>query len=158
MKQKIHWWNLAISIVAAELVGTLSALLSGNYSGEYQALHQPPLSPPGWVFPVVWGILYALMGISAYLIYQSDADPGRKKRALWVYAAQLFVNFSWSIVFFRFQAFWLSVIVILILDILVIATMVLFGRIRKAAAYFLIPYLLWLLFATYLDIGVAVLN
>ena len=158
LKQKIHGWNLAISIVLAELVGALSSLLSGNSNREYQALRQPPLSPPGWVFPVVWVILYALMGIAAYLIYQSDAELGEKKRALWFYAAQLFVNFLWSIVFFRFQAYWLSVIVILILDILVIVTMVLFARIRKSAMYLLIPYLAWLLFATYLDIGFAVLN
>lgn len=158
MKQKFRISSLLISIVIAELVGALSALLSGNSTGDYQALNQPPLSPPGWLFPIAWGILYALMGTAAYLIYQSGADNAQKKKALIFYGAQLFVNFLWSLVFFRFQMYWLSVAVIIILDILLIITMVCFARIRTSAVLFLIPYLLWLLFATYLNIGVAVLN
>lgn len=158
MKQKFRVSSLLISIVFAELVGALSALLSGNSISGYQGLNQPPLSPPGWVFPVMWGILYALMGTAAYLIYQSDAEKQEKKKALVFYGAQLFVNFLWSIVFFRFQAYWLSVAVIVLLDILLVITMVKFARIRKSAMYFLIPYLAWVLFATYLDIGVAILN
>ncbi len=98
------------------------------------------------------------MGTAAYLIYQSDADQGKKKQALTFYGVQLFFNFLWSIVFFRFGAYWLSVAVIILLDIFLVVTMVLFARIRKAAMYFFIPYLAWVLFATYLDIGVAVLN
>ncbi len=158
MKQKFQVTGLLTSIVSAELIGALSALLSGNIGSGYQGLNQPPLSPPGWVFPVMWGILYALMGTAAYLVYQADAEENRKKQALAFYGAQLFFNFLWSIVFFRFEAYWFSVAVIVLLDILLIITMILFAHIRKPAVYFLIPYLAWVLFATYLDIGVAILN
>lgn len=156
--KKINWISLLTSIFIAELVGALSALLSGNSGELYSSFKSPPLSPPGWIFPVVWAILYALMGIAAYLVYESDANPAKKQEALKFYAAQLAVNFLWSIVFFRFQAFWAAVIVILTLVLLVILTMIKFWPIQKAAVWFLVPYLLWILFATYLAIGVAVLN
>ena len=156
--KKINWFGLLTSIVLAELVGALSALLSGNSGGLYPELNNPPLSPPGWLFPVVWGILYALMGIAAYLVYASDADGDKKREALKYYAAQLAVNFLWSIVFFRFQAFWAAVAVIVVLDLLIVATMLKMRRVRKAAGYLMVPYLIWTLFATYLAAGVAVLN
>ena len=156
--KKVHWTDLLTSIAIAELVGVLSSLLAGNSSSFYQALPLPPLSPPGWVFPVVWTILYALMGVAAYLIYSAEADAERKRTALTFYVVQLAVNFLWSIVFFRFQLFWLSVAVILLLDVLVALTILRFRPISKAAAYLLLPYLAWILFATYLNIGVAVLQ
>ena len=98
------------------------------------------------------------MGIAAFLIADSGAPNVRKRKALIFYTAQLTVNFLWSIVFFRFQLLWGSVAVILLLDVLVILTMIKFYRLRKTAMYFLIPYLLWILFATYLNIGTALLN
>lgn len=156
--KKINWVGLLTSIALAELVGALSALFSGNTGGLYQEINMPPLSPPGWLFPVVWGILYALMGIAAYLVYASDAGGVKKREALKFYAAQLAVNFLWSIVFFRFQAFWAAVAVIVVLDLLIIITLLKMGRVCKAAAYLMVPYLLWTLFATYLAVGVAVLN
>ena len=107
---------------------------------------------------MVWTILYALMGVAAYLIYSAEADAERKRTALTFYVVQLAVNFLWSIVFFRFQLFWLSVAVILLLDVLVALTILRFRPISKAAAYLLLPYLAWILFATYLNIGVAVLQ
>lgn len=98
------------------------------------------------------------MGIAAYLVYASDADGDKKREALKYYAAQLAVNFLWSIVFFRFQAFWAAVAVIVVLDLLIVATMLKMRRVRKAAVYLMVPYLIWTLFATYLAAGVAVLN
>lgn len=157
--RKINYLALAISIAIAELTGAFSAFLSGNIEGTYKSFVQPPLSPPAIVFPITWIILYALMGAAAYFVWDSvrgsDSD---KKNALIFYTAQLFVNFLWSIIFFRFEAYWLAVLVIIILDILVIITMVLFRRINKFSFWLFIPYILWLLFATYLNIGVAVLN
>lgn len=156
MKQ-IKWSELLISIGIAELTGILSAVLSGNSWDFYGRLIQPPLAPPGIVFPVVWTILYALMGISAYLIEQGG-DGAEKRRAQRVYAAQLFVNFLWSIVFFRFERIGLSVVLILLLIALVVLMIYRFYKIKPLAAYINLPYLLWLLFAAYLNIGVFVLN
>ena len=153
---KIHWPALLVAIAIPEAVGALAGVLSGSGGELYTNLNQPPLSPPGWLFPVMWAILYALMGIASYLIWRSD-DPGRKQ-ALTLYVIQLAVNFIWPIIFFRWQLYWVAVVVILLLVVLVIATMRSFYAIDKRAAYLLIPYLLWLLFATYLNIGVAILN
>ena len=137
--------ELLIFIVATELVGALSGLLAGN-----------SFSPPGWLFPVMWAILYALMGISAFIIYTSNAKE--KCPAFIIYGTQLFVNFMWSIVFFRFKMLRLSVAVILTLLGLIIAMIIIFHRIRPSAAYLNIPYLLWILFASYLNIGILLLN
>lgn len=149
--------DLLLFVLGAELAGVLSALLSGGSFGEYYAaLAKPPLSPPGWVFPVVWAVLYALMGISAYLVFTA-ANEGRKK-ALWVYAAQLFVNFLWSPVFFGLKQIKAAAFVITVLVLLAAVMTALFGRIRKAAALLNIPYLIWLLYAAYLNFGVLFLN
>ena len=156
MKQ-IKWSELLISIGIAELTGILSAVLSGNSWEFYERLVQPPLAPPGIVFPVVWTVLYALMGISAYLIEQSG-DGAEKRRAQRLYTAQLFVNFLWSIVFFRFERIGLSVILLFLLIALVVLMIYRFYKIKPFAAYMNLPYLLWLLFAAYLNIGVFVLN
>ena len=154
-KQKIT--ELLIFIIATELVGALSGLLAGNSFSFYKELIKPPLSPPGWLFPVMWAILYALMGISAFMIYTSDAKE--KCKAFVIYGTQLFVNFMWSIVFFSdSEMFGLSVAVILTLLALIIAMIIIFRRIRPAAAYLNIPYLLWIVFASYLNIGILLLN
>ena len=156
--KKNNLYDLLIFVLSAELVGVLSSLFAGNISTVYKTLEKPPLSPPSWVFPIVWVILYALMGISAYLVYRSDSEPVRVKSALRVYWLQLLVNFSWSIVFFRFQAFWAAFVVLIILLILVITMLVKFAKIRPAAALINVPYLLWLLFAAYLNLTTALLN
>ena len=155
MKQK--WTNVLLWIVGTELVGALSAMLAGgNFSAFYQSLNQPPFAPPGWLFPVMWGILYALMGVSAFLIWESASF--RKKTALILYGAQLFANFLWSPVFFGLRSLVGAAIVVVAMLILVIAMIVAFFRIRRSAAYLNIPYLLWTMFATYLTVGVLVLN
>lgn len=154
--KKIRVTELLIFIVSAELTGALSGLLAGNSFSFYRELIKPPLSPPGWLFPVMWAILYALMGISAFIIYSSDAEE--KNKALAVYGSQLFVNFMWSIVFFRFRMLGLSVAVILILLVLIAVMIITFRRIRTTAAYLNIPYLIWTAFASYLNIGVLLLN
>lgn len=145
-------------IVATELVGLASGWLAGNIGAVYQELQKPPFSPPGWIFPVMWGILYVMMAISAYLIQNANAPTYKRRNALILYALQLLVNFSWSIVFFRFQMRGVAIGIILLLVILVIAMMIVFHGIRKTAVYWNIPYLLWLLFASYLNIGTFLLN
>lgn len=155
--KKVSWKLIIISILIAEGVGLLSSFLAGG-TAVYKDLNQPPFAPPGWVFPIAWGILYALMGAAAALIPTARASDEDKKRALTLYGLQLLFNFSWSIIFFRFELYWLSVVIILILLILVTLTLLRFWQIRPLAGALLIPYLLWLLYATYLNIGVALLN
>ena len=144
-----------VQVLIALGVGGLSALLSGGMD-TYGDLVQPPLSPPGWLFPVAWSILYILMGIAAGRIVTSHhKDSGG---ALGLYYLQLVLNFWWSPIFFRlgwltFAAIWLAALVVA-----VYATRSRFGRIDAAAGWLLLPYLLWCLFALYLNIGIVVLN
>lgn len=155
--KKIDWIQLLTIILISELVGVLGSLLSGNQGVIYTSFVKPPLSPPGWLFGVIWPVLYLLMSIAAYIIYQTPQTLERKE-ATTFYWIQLFVNFLWPIVFFRFEWYWIAVGVIILLDILVSITTLRFYKINKAAGYLMIPYLLWILFATYLNIGIAVLN
>ncbi len=156
--KKHNFWDIAIFILSAELVGALSAWFSGGFGDFYDKFTPPPLLPPSWLFPVVWTILYALMGFSAYLIYSSDAGKAEKTKALAIYWAQLAVNFLWSIVFFRFENLWGSVVVILILLALIVVMITGFRKISPLAALINIPYLIWVSFATYLTIAIAVIN
>jgi len=122
-----------------------------------QTILQPPLSPPGWVFPVVWTVLYALMGISAARIY---LVPASKERSLGLnlFITQLVVNFFWSPVFFNLQAFGFAFLWLLLLWILVLWMILSFRETDGLAAALQIPYLLWLTFAAYLNLGVWYLN
>lgn len=157
--KKINYLSLGISIAIAELTGLLSALVSGSMSDSYNNFVQPPLSPPAIIFPVAWVILYALMGAAAYFVWDSIRGSSYERSiALRYYAAQLLVNFSWSIFFFRFKAFWFAVAVIVLLDLLVLITTLKFKKINRLSYWLMLPYLAWLIFATYLNIGVAVLN
>ena len=150
--------ELIISILIPLAVGAVSAYLSSDVMAMFQNMRQPPLSPPGWLFPVVWTILYTLMGISSYIIYRQEAEPTVKKRALWIYAAQLIVNFFWSIFFFRLEWYWFSFFWLILLWILILAMILQFQKINKTAAYLQIPYLIWVTFAGYLNLSAALLN
>lgn len=154
----VPWATILISIAIAEATGALSALFSGDIAAVYRSLILPPLSPPGWLFPLVWTILFALMGLAAALIRRTPALRRQRRKALACYAAQLTVNFCWPIVFFRAQLFAAALVVIALLLILVSVTTVLFGRLERKAAYLLLPYLLWLIFACYLNLGTLLLN
>jgi tryptophan-rich sensory protein len=156
--KKFNISGVIISSGIALLTGLISSILSGNPSTVYKTLTLPPYAPPGWLFGVVWPILYILMGIAAYLVFISDSEHGDKRKALITYAAQLLVNFSWSIVFFRFQEYGLAVIVLALLLLLVTLTIMFFYKLNQLSAWLLIPYYLWLLFAYYLNTGVFVLN
>ena len=98
---KIKWKTLLICIALPLAVGGLSALISGGGMESFATLEKPPLSPPGWLFPVVWSILYVLMGIASYLVLMSDASGAVIGGGLKLYGAQLFFNFMWSILFFK---------------------------------------------------------
>ncbi len=146
---------LLVCILIPLIVGGLAGFITRNMKA-YESLAKPSLTPPSAVFPVVWTILYILMGLSSYLIYISKS-PDRKK-ALTVYAMQLALNFLWPIVFFGLQLYLLSFAVILILWFMIFWMLRLFYPIRRLSAYLNIPYLLWVAFAAYLNLGIYFLN
>ncbi len=154
MNTRIQWKPLIASLIISLGTGGLSFLLTPGIMEDYGALYKPPLAPPGWVFPVVWTILFVLMGIAAYLVYISDSPD--KRMALTYYIVQLGANLLWSIIFFRFQAYLPALVWLLALWYLVFLTLREFRKIDKIAAGLLIPYLLWLTFAGYLNFAIAV--
>ena len=145
-------------ILLAEAVGALSGWLTREGTQIYaQTIVKPPLSPPGWVFPVVWAILYALMGIGAAKVYQAPASKTRSM-GLNLFITQLVVNFFWSPIFFNLQDFGFSLLWLLLLWRLVLWMILAFRKVKPLAAKLQIPYLLWLTFAAYLNFGVWYLN
>lgn len=152
------WFFAFLSVLVAEATGILSSFLSGDVKSTYAGFVKPPFSPPDWMFGIVWPIMYALMGFAAYLVFRHQGDVNKRQNALLAYGFQLFLNFTWSIVFFRLSSVWGGLINIVALDVLVIFTIALFRRIDKTAANLMMPYLLWILYATYLNAGIAFLN
>ena len=148
---------LLIALAIPLAVGGLGALLAGGMS-DYGAMVKPPLSPPGWVFPVVWSILYLLMGLASWRVWKGDATMDQKRKALGLYATQLFLNLLWPIVFFRWQLFLAALILLIGLWVLIFLTIRAFSKIDEKAADLLIPYLLWVSFAVYLNFGIFLLN
>ncbi len=156
--KKYTWKVYALWIVLTEAVGGLSGWLSRDGMELYMsAVRQPPLSPPGWVFPVVWAILYALMGIGAARIWLAPASNARS-RGLLLYIVQLAFNFFWSIIFFNLQNFGLAFIWLAALWLLILWMILTFRRVDKPAALIQLPYLIWTAFALYLNLGVWLLN
>lgn len=146
---------LFIFILIPLAVGSLSALLSGNTS-LYSNINKPSLSPPGYIFPIVWTILYILMGFSSYIIFESESPD--KNKTLRIYWIQLIFNFFWSIIFFGFSQYLLAWIWLLALIVLIIIMILRFYRISPIAAYLQIPYLVWCLFASYLNFMIYRMN
>ena len=155
MLSKLKPFILSLALTLG--VGFLGSLLIPDSRTVYAALQQPPLSPPGWLFPVVWSILYVLIGLAGSLIFRLPASPERDT-ALRYFLLQLAANFLWPIVFFRLEAYWLALALLLLLLWLTISTWLAFRPLNRTASRLLIPYLLWLLFAAYLNAGVALLN
>ena len=147
-----------ISVIIALAVGGLSALLTKNNMSIFEKINMPPLSPPSVVFPIVWAVLYILMGISSAIIYKNGTDREEVQSALKVYALQLAVNFFWSLIFFNMQAYLFAFIWLVLLWVLVIVMIVKFKKISPAAAWLQIPYLLWITFAGYLSLMIYLLN
>lgn len=152
---KIQWKKLAWCILIPIVIGGLAGFLTRNSVEAFQSINKPALFPPMWLFPVAWTILYILMGIASYLVLTSDKP---NKAALSVYAIQLAFNFLWPIFFFNLEAYLFSFIWLAILWIFILITMILFYRIYKPAGYLLLPYLLWVTFAGYLNFYIYLLN
>lgn len=124
----------------------------------FDELNKPYLSPPGWLFPIVWTILYILMGLASYIIITSSSDGNKTKTALKIYGLQLLFNFFWPTLFFNLNLYFFSFLWLIILWLLILITIVLFYKISKTAAYLMVPYLLWVTFASHLNFSVALLN
>ena len=156
--KKISVGTLILSLLVPLLVGGTSAALSATGMVMYGNMNKPPLSPPVWVFSVAWTILYFMMGLASYYIIVSEAETYSKAMALIVYAIQLVMNFMWSIMFFNWGSFLAAFIWLIIMWVIVILCAIRFYRISRKATYLLFPYIVWLGFAAYLNMGAYVLN
>ena len=158
MNTKVNYKTLAISILIPRLIGGLSALLTMGSMKDFEALRQPPLSPPAGLFPVVWTILYVLMGVASYVVVKAAVPAETKRMALKSYFLQLFFNFMWSIIFFSFGAYEIAFAWLIALLSLIVLTAVRFFGINRLAGLLMLPYILWVLFAGYLNLAFAYLN
>jgi len=158
VKSKRDVLTLAAALAVPLAVGGLAAWLTADNMRMYDVIIRPPLSPPAWLFPVVWTALYLLMGLASYLVYRSEASAFRKKRALKFYAAQLVVNFIWPLIFFRLERYLAAFFCLALLTLLVLICQVLFQHINKTSGRIFTAYLFWCIFALYLNFGVYLLN
>ena len=150
---KLQIKPLLVSLSISLGAGALSALLTTDSMEKYRNLYKPPLSPPGWVFPVVWTVLFILMGIAAYYVYISNSPE--KWVGLKLYFIQLLLNVGWSVIFFRLNAYQLAFAWLLLLWYMVFLTAKEFYKIDSKAGKLMIPYLIWLTFAAYLNLAIA---
>lgn len=154
---RIDWKKLIGCLALPLAIGGLSALLSGGMDS-YGTLQKPPLAPPGWVFPIVWTVLYLLMGYASYLVTVSGAEKKKVRRAWLLYGLQLLANFIWPLLFFGGRLYLTALLWIVVLWILIFLTIWAFSRINERAGDLLIPYILWVTFAAYLNLGFFLLN
>ncbi|CAJ0888048.1 hypothetical protein AMST5_03845 [freshwater sediment metagenome] len=143
-------------IFLAAMLGNAATL--PNIAPWYDLLAKPPLTPPNWVFGPAWTTLFILMGVAFYRILRLDPQTPGRSRAIWLFAAQLVLNAGWSVAFFGARSPLLGLVVILPFEALVVATLLAFWRLDRIAGYCLVPYPLWVAFATYLNAGVFWLN
>jgi benzodiazapine receptor len=159
MKKLPDILKLMIAIVVSEGAGILGSLATtSKIPTWYATLEKPALNPPSWVFGPVWTTLYALMGIAMFLVWRKSSTKQSIKTASILFGTQLAVNTLWSIIFFGFEKPGFALITIAVLWILIVLTMKAFFKISKTAAYLLIPYLLWVSFASYLNYAIWSLN
>ena len=155
--KKATWKKYAAWILMAEAAGALAGWLTREETQIYTMLQQPPLAPPAIVFPVVWGILYALMGIGAARI-RLTPESSERERSLLLFWIQLSVNFFWSILFFQLQAFGPALLWLILLWLLILGMIASFRKVDPLTAWLQIPYLLWVTYAAYLNFGIWRLN
>lgn len=158
MTKRPEWKKLIVSILIPLAVGGAAALIANGSFKDFEALNKPPLAPPAWAFPAAWTLLYILMGIAAYLVYSSEKYPGRIERALTFYAVQLFMNFCWTLIFFNLKLYLAAFIWLVLLWGAIAGTALLFRFISKPASWLMLPYLAWVAFAGYLNLGIYILN
>lgn len=156
-QNKINYKLLFFFIGIALLAGGIGALLGGNMN-DFEAVKKPNFAPPGFLFPIVWTILYILMGISSYLVCVNKTDKKFVDKACQIYILQLIVNVLWTPIFFRFKLYFIAFIWILLLIVLVIFMIIKFYKIKPLAGLLQLPYLFWLIFASILNFSIFMLN
>ncbi|MBR6709502.1 MAG: tryptophan-rich sensory protein [Clostridia bacterium] len=157
LKRSIRTYAIAIAIPIA--VGLLSAWLTRDGMRIYSEVATPPLSPPSILFPIVWTLLYLLMGVSSAIVWQNkERDPRAAESGLTYYALSLAFNFCWSIIFFNFRQFGFAFLWLLVLLYLIVQTILAYRKVSPIAAYLQIPYAVWVGFAGYLNLGIWYLN
>lgn len=154
----VNVFRLVISLIIPLAVGIMSATLSGKGMQDYASMVKPPLSPPAWVFSVAWTILYLMMGFAAYLVCTTEGDLHHKTMAMIFYWVQLLMNFMWSIVFFNWKLYLVAFIWLMVMWMLVILCAYWAFKVNRKTALLLAPYILWLTFAAYLNMGTFILN
>ena len=140
------------------LVGAFSAYLTADDMKIYESLGKPFLAPPGWLFPIVWTILYALMGLASYFVFTADAEEKVRQKALRLYAVQLAMNLFWSTLFFTYHQYLISLIWLLIMWVLILITGLRFFKIRKEAGIMMGILFIWTTFAAYLNLSYYIMS
>lgn len=158
LAENMNVGRLIVSLIIPLVVGIVSAMLSRNGMADYASMDKPPLSPPAWVFPVAWTILYLMMGLAAYLICTTEGDFHAKIMAMIFYWVQLVMNFMWSIVFFNWELYLVAFIWLMVMWVIVILCSYWAFKVNKKAGWMLVPYILWLTFAAYLNMGTYILS
>jgi len=149
MKKKAYQLITLLSFIAVPLLGgyLTSQFLSGSISPAYSSFAKPEFFPPAWIFAPVWTVLYILMGISAYLVWKKEGF----KKSLGLFAIQLALNLLWTPIFFYFHQYLLAFLEIIVLIVVVLMTILSFAKRSKTAALLMLPYLFWILFASFLN-------
>ena len=157
--KKFDWLLLALCVMIPVVTGCVSSVIIGKGVLDYKGLAKPPLAPSGWMFSIIWLLLYLLIGVALYLIMiNQDVGFRERKMGLWLFGGQLFFNFLWNILFFKFGLRFNGFLVIIIIICSVVMMSLVFKRIDKKAFYLLIPYMVWLVFLLYFNIGMWILN
>ena len=150
--------RLAISLLVPVVAGLISSLITRGDMDIYERIKKPALAPPGIVFPIAWTVLYILMGVSLYLVWNKRGLNPDKSKAFIFFGISLFLNFIWSPVFFSLESYAAAFVILVIMFIAVVLTVIEYSKIDGIAALLQIPYLLWLLFAGYLNLAIYYLN
>ena len=152
------WKSLLVCLLVPLGVGALSGLVNQSGMAAFSALEKPPLTPPDWVFPIVWGILYLLMGLASWLIHTSKGDVGAVRAAMRLYGLQLGMNFFWPLFFFTLEWRLWAFVWLMVMWALILVVLLWFYRLRRTAGWLMLPYLVWTAFAGYLNLGVVLCN
>lgn len=156
---QINWKHLLVSILLCQIAGLLGALFTTPAIPTwYSTLVKPSFLPPSWAFPVVWTLLYLLMGIALYLVWEKGLDKADVKKAMSVFGVQLFLNFMWSVLFFGLRSPLYGLVEITVLWIVIFVNIWLFYKVSKTAGLLLVPYILWVSFAALLNYSIWALN
>lgn len=158
VNNKLNIGDLIISILITLGGGLIIGFITNNADKQYVNLNKPIFAPPNWVFPIVWSLLYILIGLAAYRIYELRKQGKNTKNALVYYSTQLILNFLWPIIFFKLQLYGVAFIELVILLVFIFITTIKFFKVDKVAGFLMLPYILWSLYASILNLFIWMMN